>query len=50
MIQEDKKLVQVWLESDMINTYNALKEKLKFNNDSGVLRHAIVFTEKRTPK
>ncbi len=47
MIQNNKKLVQVWLESDLINVFDRLKGKLKFKNDSEVLRHAIVFTEKR---
>jgi hypothetical protein len=49
-VQAEKKLVQVWLEDDIINVFDNLKIKLKFKNDSEVLRHAIVFTEKRTPK
>lgn len=48
-IQTEKKLVQVWLEDDLISTFEKLKDKLKFKNDSEVLRHAIVFTEKRVP-
>ena len=46
----DKKLVQVWLENDIIDIFDSLKTNLRFKNDSEVLRYAIVYTEKRMPK
>lgn len=49
-MENENKLIQVRIEGDLVTTFNTLKEKLKFKNDSEVLRHAIVFTEKRTPK
>lgn len=41
----NKKLIQVWLEKDMIVIFDRLKKRLHLKNDTEVLRHAIVFTE-----
>lgn len=41
------KLVQVRMKGDLIQTFESLKNKLKLENDSEVLRQAIRLTEKR---
>jgi hypothetical protein len=47
MILDNKKLVQVVLEGEQIDTFNCLKEKLNMRNDSEVLRWAIKYANKR---
>lgn len=41
----NKRLIQVWLEKDMVVIFDRLKKRLHYKNDTEVLRHAIVFTE-----
>lgn len=45
---KNKRMVEVLLTGGWLKRFEKLKEKLKFKNDTEVLRHAIVFTEKRT--